>query len=102
MNDDELERRLRGALGRPHPGDSVDTDHFLNQVHHGAQVRRVKRGVAIAAASVLAVTGGGLALNAGGLFDGTQTHVADGRLTPPSNVGTTGTAPGPAPGPSPS
>lgn len=82
MNDDELERRLRGALGRPHPGDGVDSDDFLTQVHHGAKVRRVKRGVGIAAAGVLAVTGGGLAINADGLFDGDQTHVADGRNTP--------------------
>ena len=45
MSDDDLERRLRGALTRPRPSDAVDTDDFLSRVHHGAKVRRVKRGV---------------------------------------------------------
>lgn len=83
MNGDgELERRIRGALGRPRPGDAVDTDDFLSKVHHGAKVRRVKRGVSVAAAGLLAVTGGGLAINASGLLGGEDTPVASDDTTP--------------------
>jgi hypothetical protein len=92
MNDDDLERRLRGALTRPRPGDAVDTDDFLSRVHHGAKVRRVKRGVSVAAVSVLAVTGGGLAINATDLLGGSETPVAGQHTTPSSGPGTGSTA----------
>ncbi|MDP9318791.1 MAG: hypothetical protein M3O94_06915, partial [Actinomycetota bacterium] len=87
-DDDELERRLRGALSRPRPADRVDTDEFLARVHHGARVRRVKRGVSIAAAGVLAVAGGGLAINATGYLGGSNTPAAAGHTTPSTDLGT--------------
>jgi photosystem II stability/assembly factor-like uncharacterized protein len=90
MNDDDLETRLRRALGSPLERSRVDADDFLTSVHSGARTRRIKRGVGIAAAAALAVTGGGLALNTSGLLDGTPTHVADG-LPTKSTVGTPGT-----------
>ncbi len=79
MSDDDLERRLRGALTRPRQSDAADADAFLSKVHHGAKVRRVKRGVSVAAASVLAVAGGGFALNAAGVLDGSNAPVAANR-----------------------
>jgi photosystem II stability/assembly factor-like uncharacterized protein len=87
-DDDELDRRLRGALSRPRPADRVDTDEFLARVHHGARVRRVKRGVSIAAAGVLAVAGGGLAINATGYLGGSNTPAAAGHTTPSTDLGT--------------
>lgn len=81
---DELERRLRGALVRPRPGDAVDTDAFLSRVHAGAKVRRVKRAVSVTAVSVLALTGGGLAVNTSGLLDGSESPVAAQHTTPSS------------------
>jgi hypothetical protein len=90
MNDhDDLERRLRGALNRPRPSDAVDAEDFLGRVHHGAKVRRVKRRVSLVAASVVAVAGGGLAINASDLLGGSATPVAADHTTtkPAATVG---------------
>lgn len=96
-DEDDLERLLRGALTRPRHSDAVDTDDFLSRVHHGAKVRRVKRGVSLAAASVLAVAGGGVALDVTGLLGGSKAPMATGRtsVTLPTTSGTTGSKPPP-------
>ncbi len=86
--DDDLERRLRDALSRPRRGDAVGTDEFLSRVHHGAKIRRVRRGVAVAAAAVLAVAGGGVAVDASGLIGGEKAPVAAGDRTPFTELAT--------------
>lgn len=83
--DDDMERRLREALTRPRSTDRVDADAFLERVHRGARVRRVKRGVSVAAAAALVVVGGAAATSAGGFLDSPQTPAAsrtDGSRTP--------------------
>lgn len=91
-DDQELERRLRAALTRPRPADRVDTDVFLQRVHRGARVRRIKRGAGVAAVAVLMVAGGGAATNAGGFLDPPTTPSADrgdtGLTLPPSRSDT--------------
>lgn len=79
--DDDLERRLRHALSAPRVDDRVDTEDFLSRVHHGAKVRRVRRGVSVGAAAVVLVAGGGLVINATGVLNGSRAPVAGGLHT---------------------
>lgn len=76
-DDEDVERRLRAELTRRRPSDHVDTETFLARVHHGARVRRVKRGLSVGAAGVLLVAGGGAAVNTGGFLDTTHQSAAD-------------------------
>jgi hypothetical protein len=97
--DDDLEGRLRRALTTPRSSDRVDVDAFLSQVHHGARVRRIKRGASVGVAGVLLVAGGGAAVGAGGLLDDSRTPVADGpsgQQTPPVTAPGTSHSKGPA------
>lgn len=102
--DDEFERRLRETLTTPRAADRVDTEEFLSQVHHGAKVRRVKRGVGIGVAAAVMVAAGGAAVQLDGLFSTSKTPAADHstgqtlhtgtpstglRSTPPSTTPTT-------------
>lgn len=80
MTGDDFESRLRSALNAPvtsdRTSDRMDVDAFLADVHHGARVRRLKRGGGMAVAGVFLLAGAGFAVNASGLLSGSQNSVA--------------------------
>lgn len=93
--DDELERRLRNAFGRPRSGDGAASDEMLSRVHRGAKARRVRRSVAVTAAAALVLAGGGIAIGASGLLDDTRAPMASDRTTGQPPLGTFASTPSP-------